>query len=116
MNAKKKFLGLTPIQAELIKILYDLEVQTGKGLYWKPKDLGAFRCSHHALTLQRLHAKGLIEKCADSQLSAFRIASKGKDLWDMIKSAVNLPKVAFFGGTVVTSRVSQMSQLIATPS
>lgn len=61
MTSHCKLLGLlTSYQVELLKDLVTL-AKTHPQKYWRPKDLGAFRNSHHGTTLRTLESRGFIE-------------------------------------------------------
>lgn len=61
MTSHCKLLGLlTSYQVELLKDLVTL-AKTHPQKHWRPKDLGAFRNSHHGTTLKSLEAKGYVE-------------------------------------------------------
>ena len=114
MTTRCKYMGLTLPQAELLKTLFDLERQTKKGIFWKPRELGGYRCSHHALTLKRLHAQGLVERTTESgKTYAYRIAENGISLWSVIQESTKLPSAAIFGGAQVLSRAAPVLKLLA---
>lgn len=89
-SARVKIFGiLTYSQFELIKELYLLAKQRRVKEFWTPKELGAYRNSHHAWTLKRLEAKGLVEveniaKDADGRAAyAYRITEQGMTAWEL---------------------------------
>ncbi|KWT98351.1 hypothetical protein WDL1P1_00915 (plasmid) [Variovorax sp. WDL1] len=107
-------LGLmTTPQAELLKTLYELEQQLRDGRYWRPRDLGAFRSSHHAMTLRKLVEQGLVERQGESGNFGYRIAQAGRSAWNLVQATSKLPSVAFIGGAAVQSRVMDLARLAA---
>lgn len=118
MTNRCKFAGtVTPAQAELLKTLYELEAQMGPKI-WRPRDLGAYRSSHHALTLKRLEGQGYVERiplegtAAVNRVSfGYRITEAGKSIWKFLKDLAQLPAHSVFGGPAARERVELLSQI-----
>jgi len=117
-----KLVGLlTPAQSELLKALFELYKQLGPERLWRPKDLGAYRSSHHALTLKRLQERGLVERapletcCTAPVRSSFgyRITVTGVQMWELLCDAATVPLHAVFGGAGSQDRVQQLIRLAA---
>lgn len=123
MPTRCKFAGvLTPVQSELLKTLFELDLQMGPNRIWKPKDLGAYRSSHHALTLKRLQDSGYVERVPLPPASekptrrvnfGYRITEAGKEVWRFIKRMAEVPAHAVFGGPVSRERVALLNQVTA---
>lgn len=120
MSNRCKLVGLlTPAQTELLKTLFELHKQLGPDRFWRPRDLGAFRSSHHALTLKRLQERGLVERAPLEPGSAsrtsfgYRITGSGVQTWDLFCDAAAVPAHAVFGGTGAHERVEMMARLAA---
>lgn len=112
MSQKCKLFGmLTTPQAELLKTLYELEQKKQPGRFWRPKELGAYRSSHHSLTLRKLCEQGLVEREQVSRNFAYRIADAGESLWEMVRATSELPSAAFLGGSAVATRARQLLRL-----
>lgn len=113
-NTRFKLIGaVTTKQAEVLKTLYELEAQIADRRYWKTKDLGGYRSSHHSLTLRRLWELGLVEREDSGHSFGYRIAQAGQTLWRVICAASTLPQAAIFGGARVAPRVQALTELVA---
>lgn len=118
MTTRCKFAGaVTPAQAEVLKSLFELEAQLGPRV-WKPKDLGAYRSSHHALTLKRLEGQGFVERIqlpsAKAQVRAtfgYRITEAGKSIWKFLCELAQVPAHAIFGGPASRERIELLSKI-----
>lgn len=117
-----KLVGLlTPAQSELLKALFELNKQLGPERLWRPRDLGAYRSSHHALTLRRLQERGLVARaplepgCASTVRASFgyRITDAGVQMWEMLCDAAKVPLHAVFGGLSAQDRVETLMRLAA---
>jgi len=65
MYSRCKLAGvLTSRQLELLTTLSQLQDQLGECRFWRPKELGGFRGSHHAKTLAALAEEGLVAQLA----------------------------------------------------
>lgn len=108
-----RFAGiLTPAQSEVLKTLYDLYAQLGGNHYWKPKDLGAFRSSHHAITLRRLQERGFVEKKQDSPKSfSYKITDDGVQAWQAFLESAKVPEHATPKNSTIRQRLAVMSKL-----
>lgn len=117
MPVRPKLIGLlTPSQTEIIKTLYDLGCQVGFDKAWKPKELGAFRSSSHALTLKRLEDRGLVEKVeipAGSRKFSYRLSPSGIETWELFKDTAQLNALSLIGGAQSQSRFEAMQRLAA---
>lgn len=124
MTSRCKVAGvLTPVQSELLKTLFELDNQMGSDRIWKPKDLGAYRSSHHALTLKRLQDNGYVERVPlpfatkakpNSRVNfGYRITQAGKDVWRFIKRMAQVPAHAVFGGPASRERIALLTQVTA---
>lgn len=118
MNTRCKLAGmLTPAQGELLKALYELHSQLGPDRLWKPKDLGAFRSSHHALTLRRLQERGLVDRApvGDSTIKpsfGYRITEDGIAAWALFKDMAALPTHVLLGGPGLVQQVNTMALMV----
>lgn len=86
MFSRCKLLGLlTQYQAELLKTLYELKTSSPDGT-WRPRELGAFKGSHHPKTLAALETLGYVEKLEVSRRLrpqyAYRITHAGSQAWE----------------------------------
>jgi DNA-binding MarR family transcriptional regulator len=94
---------LTFSQLEVIKALQELSARRDPKGYWAPRDLGGYRSSHHAHTLQRLQEMGYVEKTALESEGArpkfgYRITSLGAQLWDEFRELLTVPASHVMGG------------------
>lgn len=114
-----KFAGMvTPAQAEVLKTLYELHKQMGGDHYWRPKDLGAYRSSHHSITLRRLVERGLVvrhRKEGDS-LFSYKISEEGIEVWDQFIACASISPLAVSNQGNVRGRLEMMKQLLASYS
>lgn len=86
---------------------------------WRPKELGAFRSSHHALTLKRLQGLGYVERIplASKNIGevrvnfGYRITEAGKAIWCFLKEMAQLPVHTVFGGVAARERVELLAQI-----
>lgn len=97
MFSRCKLLGLlTPNQIEILKILIEFSYIDAKQA-WKPRELGAFRCSHHAKTLQALTKNGLVERelipGTERPQYLYRATAEGHQTW---RGFVDLANVQVF--------------------
>lgn len=117
MSTRCKLAGLlTPSQSELLKTLFELHQQMGPEKYWRPKDLGAYRSSHHAMTLKRLQERGLVEREAvepSGHSFGYRISNSGVETWDLMLDAAQVPLHSIFGGSSVRERAKTLAKLAA---
>lgn len=110
---------LTPTQSELLKTLFELYTQLGPERLWRPRDLGAFRSSHHALTLKRLQERGLVERAPlDSNFDVrasfgYRITEAGVQTWELLCDAATVSLHVVFGGAQSHARVNMLARLAA---
>lgn len=111
-----RFAGvLTPAQSEVLKTLYELHKQMGDSHYWKPKDLGAFRSSHHAITLRRLTDRGFVEKKREEGQTGFsyKITAEGISAWDAYIETCKAPEHTTPDNESVRERWSVMTSLLS---
>lgn len=120
MSNRFKLIGLlTPAQSEVLKTLYELCLQVGPDRFWRPKDLGAYRSSHHALTLKKLEERGLVERVelssAENVRASFkyRITRAGLEAWQLLLDASSVPPHAMLGGMATQSRVQLLARMAA---
>lgn len=119
MTSRCKFFSLlTPAQSELLKTLFELHEQIGPDRYWRPRDLGAYRSSHHALTLKRLQGMGLVERAPLPETEShrnfgYRITNMGVETWDLLLDASRTPLHSIFAGPGVQERARTLVQLAA---
>jgi hypothetical protein len=97
-----KLLGLlTPYQADTLKKLTDLTAAR-REVFWKPRDVGAFRNSHHAKTLSQLHSQDLVERKELSEggvrpVYGYRASLKGVVTLELFRELAELPVEAVMG-------------------
>jgi len=97
MLRKCKLMGLlTPYQAETLKALVELGRQLPNRT-WRPKDLGAFRGSHHAKTLAALCAQGYAERetvpadVPDRPVYTYRATPAGSQALELFRELASTP-------------------------
>lgn len=101
MKSRHKIIGLVSLgQSEILKELFNLYKQCGESRYWKPRDIGAYRSSHHARTLRKLESQGLVvsKVLPGSKHYEYRISNEGVDIWQLVLDIAELPSTAIFGG------------------
>jgi len=115
-----KLVGLlTPAQSELLKSLFELYKQLGPERLWRPRDLGAYRSSHHALTLKRLQERGLVERaplesgCASRASFGYRITTTGVQMWELVCDAATVSMHGVFGGSNSYARMEMLTRMAA---
>lgn len=118
MLTRCKLIGLlTPRQLELLKSLYELRTQMGAASLWRPKDLGAYRHSHHAKTLSSLEQQGLVERepCSETVRTqyGYRITTKGHDTFEQFRSFLDIPLESLLGSQADRTRARYALQLAA---
>lgn len=118
MRLKCKLLGLfTHFQAEVLKELRDLGAQQ-TGQYWKPKELGAYRGSHHARTLAALVSRGHVERTdlgrseAARPTFAYRISAAGAQALREFEEIATTPAAAVPGRTADRARLLQAQGIV----
>lgn len=94
--AKSKLLGsVTPVQAILLKKLYELNVKN-PDKYYKPKELGSFRGSPINVNLTRFKDKNWVE--ASEFEKGYRITDEGRSEYLLIKDiAATIDENTVFG-------------------
>ena len=102
MLSRCKLIGLlTPRQLEILTALSELKNKTSIDTLWRPKELGAYRSSHHAKTLQGLEQQGLVarELLTEGMRPSYgyRITPQGCEILSMFKDLVNVPLEAILG-------------------
>lgn len=117
MTEKLRLLGLfTPYQSEILRALYHLRTQMGANRYWRPRELGAFKGSHHSLTLTRLAERGLVEKTPlssmDGRAHGYRISERGALEWEAFVEVANLP-IESVMGTEFNRQCARRAALLA---
>ena len=117
MSYRPRLLGLlTPAQSEVLKTLYELRDQTSPDTLWRPKDLGAYRSSHHALTLKRLLDRGWVERTPSDEGSrsfSYRITEAGVSTWELLRDVSQAPVLGVFGGALSRPRSELLTRLAA---
>ncbi len=119
MSERIRIAGLlTPNQTELIKDLFTLRRQVGAERYWRPRDLGASRNSHHTVTLNRLADRGLVERApfgspVELKVYGYRISDKGVELWEELQELLHVPLNAVLGSSHVRARAQRTQELLA---
>ncbi len=119
MSERIRIAGLlTPNQTVLIKELFVLRRQMGADRYWRPRDLGASRNSHHTVTLNRLADRGLVERApcgVSTELRTFgyRLTDKGALLWEELQELLHVPLNAVLGSSHVRARAQRTQELLA---
>lgn len=118
MFQKCKLLGLlTPNQTEVLKALASIEKQL-PGQYWRPRDLGAYRGSHHGKTLQLLCEAGLVGRRPLGAPSVrrpnfeYRATPKGLAELQFLQRIVDLPAEAVPGRAADVARVRMTQALV----
>lgn len=116
MISRCKLLGLlTPYQAETLKKLQDLS--NARPLdFWRPRDVGAFRNSHHTKTLMNLEKEGLVEKTQLSSGSSrptygYRISASGRTTLEVFRTLADVPLESVFGRAADRRCASMAKQL-----
>ena len=109
---------LTPYQGEVLRTLYELRLQMGPTRYWRPRELGAWRSSHHSHTLSRLADKGWVERAplsdaAESRAYGYRITDIGCQVWTAFVDATRTPVEAVLGTEHARMRARRAAQLAA---
>ncbi len=108
---------LTPHQIEVLKPLFELHQQVGSLKLWRPKDLGAYRHSHHTKTLSSLEQQGLVEREPLSQGEraqyGYRITLEGYKTYEAFRTLINVPLDAILGSGVDRLRAQRAYQMAA---
>ncbi|MDO8416322.1 MAG: hypothetical protein Q7S87_08945 [Agitococcus sp.] len=118
MTSRHKLIGLlTATQSEILKELFSLYQQCGDSKFWKPRDLGAYRSSHHALTLRRLASQGLVDSvelmgATSTKKYAYRISDRGVETWELIIAVATLPLTSIFGGKSAQRQMQELVRLV----
>lgn len=105
MFSRCKLVGLlTSRQLDIVKRLNELSLNASPTAYWKPRDLGSFKGSHHAKTLTRLEAQGLVERIALAEEGKsrphflYRITDQGRETLELFKTCVDVQVDTILGG------------------
>lgn len=113
-----KLLGLlTPYQAELLKRLADLALGQ-PNVFWRPRELGAYRSSHHAATLRQLELQGWVSRLELSKGAVrpnfgYRITAKGVETLESFKLLADVPLESVLGRAADRSCAAYAKQLFA---
>lgn len=116
MISRCKLLGLlTPYQAETLKKLQDL-AKAHPSEFWRPRDVGAFRNSHHTKTLMNLEKEGWVEKtCLSSGTTrptyGYRISAAGRNMLEVFRTIADVPLESVFGRAADRRCASMAKQL-----
>ncbi len=118
MLSRCKLIGLlTPRQLEILKTLYELRGQMGPASLWRPKDLGAYRHSHHAKTLTTLEQQGLVARealsCGVKAQYGYKITEKGLETIELFRTFLDFPLEALLGSHADRARAKYALQLAA---
>jgi hypothetical protein len=117
MTSRHKLIGLlTAVQLEVIKELFSLYKQCGDARFWKPRDIGAYRSSHHALTLKRLACQGLVDSkelpsTSMAKKYAYRISMQGVAVWELVIDVVMTPLMTLPGGRGAQQDLRELARL-----
>lgn len=110
---------LTYSQLELLKSLEELRVRKNPESFWTPKDLGAYRSSHHTHTLIRLVELGYVEKTVVSLAvngrpkNAYRITAAGSIIWSEFVNLAGIRPEQVLGGHADKQRIQYAQRLLA---
>jgi hypothetical protein len=91
-----KLVGLfTHYQVDTLKKLAELSANSNP-LFYRPRDVGASRNSHHTKTLSQLQAQGLVERIELSSGNfrpayGYRISSAGVSTFNLFKALADVP-------------------------
>lgn len=114
MTEKSHYLGLlTFSQSEVLSALHELHRQRALELCWRPRDLGAYKSSHHAQTLKRLASKGLVSRHKTTGGYAYALTDTGKSTWALLEDAARVGAHTVFGGAETRRRVRALQALTA---
>jgi DNA-binding HxlR family transcriptional regulator len=118
MLSRCKLLGLlTPHQVGTLKTLLELNSKT-PGAAWRPREIGAYKSSHHSRTLQSLEERGLVRKeelCRRARPQyGYSISSAGMELWASFKELAQVPAETVMGRRPDQQRAAQARWLART--
>lgn len=118
MLSRCKLIGLlTPRQLEVLKCLCELKEQTSDSTLWRPKDLGAFRSSHHTKTLQGLETQGLVKSQSITEglkpQFGYCITDKGCETLDIFRHLLEVPVDAIMGTATDKMRARWAARMAA---
>lgn len=110
MSNGYKMLGLfTSYQGEVLKRLIERDTPEAP-LISRPRDLGAFRSSHHNKTLHTLAERGLVERIelARNKRPSFgyRVTVEGRAAWLEFTSLAELSVLSVLGKAADRSRAA----------
>ena len=110
MSNGYKMLGLfTSYQGEVLKRLIERDALDFPTVS-RPRDLGAFRCSHHNKTLHALTERGLVERIELTRNKrpsfGYRVTSEGKAAWLEFTCLAELSALSVLGKAVDRSRAA----------
>ncbi len=107
---------LTPNQAEVLKGLEALDILSPKE-FFRPREIGAFRSSHHTNTLKALEALLLVEHCSLSMQTAprpargYRLTAQGRTMLEVFRQLADVPLDSVLGRTADRQRAAFAKRL-----
>lgn len=110
---------MTFAQLEVLKSLKELHARRGASHYWLPRDLGAYRSSHHTHTLTRLETLGYVEKtvlavgASGRAKYGYRISMSGLAAWTEFCAMAAIPAAQVIGGHADQGRILYAQRLLA---
>lgn len=120
MYSRCKLVGLlTPRQIELLQTLRQLRGQMGATHFWKPKDLGSVRGSHHAKTLASLaEAQYVLQKSVQAgsrEHYLYAISDEGLKALEQLARLSDVPVTKVPGRRQDQARASFLASLLKEP-
>lgn len=121
MYSRCRLVGLlTPRQIELLQTLRQLRNQVGETHYWKPKDLGSFRGSHHAKTLASLAEENYVLQKAiragSREHYTYAISADGLKALDQLERLSDVHVTKVLGRRQDQERASFLANLLKEPA
>lgn len=114
MSEKSRYFGLlTTGQSEVLGALYNLHSQHERQPHWRPRDLGAYKSSHHAQTLKRLADKGLVSRHKTKTGYAYALTDEGKTAWALLQDTSRIPVHSLFGGIETRRRMLALKAVVS---
>lgn len=118
MHSHCKIAGvLTSTQLDVMKSLHDLSSRQAPAKFWPPRELGAYRSSHHGHTLGRLLelgyvARAQLESSATRPRFGYQITAAGRQLWLELKDLLAMPSAQVLGGQPDQARLTLGRRLV----
>jgi DNA-binding MarR family transcriptional regulator len=110
---------LTFAQLEVLKSLSEMRARRGTTSFWQPRDLGAYRSSHHTHTLTKLASLGYVERSEVAKAGAgrprylYKITDAGQVIWEEFQSLARVPASQVLGGQADQGRAAFAQRLLA---